>query len=93
MWRSPRTSTIDATSKLEEYRSHPDIRLILSIEPDIVSAKLYRRDESGGWTIEQYDDLGQVVSMPEIGSELALADVYDTLNPVVRPRLRLVEES
>ena len=46
---SPHTLKIDVTDKLDEYRARPEIQLI---EPDVVSIKLYRRDQAGVWTVE-----------------------------------------
>ena len=90
---SPSTSTLDATDKLDEYRGHGDIALILLVEPDVVLAKLYRRDAQGIWQVEKYDDIGQSVELPEIGATLALRDVYDTVEPSALPKLRLVEDA
>lgn len=89
---SPGTTAIDATDKLDEYRAQGDIRLILFVDPDVVSAKLYRRDADGIWQVEKYDSLDQSIELPEIASSLDLDDVYATLDPEARPRLRLVEE-
>ncbi|NDW04931.1 Uma2 family endonuclease [Jiella sp. 40Bstr34] len=89
---SPGTSAIDATDKLDEYRSHAEIRLILFVDPDVISVKLYRRDKDGGWDVEKYDDLDQIVALAEIGGSLAVGQIYETLDPATRPRLRLVEE-
>lgn len=89
---SPSTSALDATDKLDEYRGHGDIALILLVEPDVVLAKLYRRDGQGIWQVEKYDDIRQSVELPEIGATLALRDVYDTLEPSTQPKLRLVED-
>lgn len=89
---SPGTSAIDATDKLDEYRSHAEIRLILFVDPDVISVKLYRRDKDGGWDVEKYDDLDQTIALAEIGGSLAVGQIYETLEPQPRPRLRLVEE-
>ena len=88
---SPGTSFVDTTDKLDEYQRHPAVRLILFVEPAIVSVKLYRRGEQGGWDAEKYEDLDGVIDMPEIGAVLALGEIYDTLAPRHRPRLRLIE--
>ncbi|WP_043540341.1 Uma2 family endonuclease [Salinarimonas rosea] len=87
---SPGTLVVDLTDKLDEYRRVEAIRLILLVEPDVIAAKLWRRDETGGWGAEKYDDLDARIPLPEIGAELALADVYDTLEPT--RRLRVVGE-
>lgn len=89
---SPGTSTVDATDKLDEYQRHKDIALIVLVDPDIVSVKVYRRAPGPTWRIEKYDDLDQTVHLPEVGASLSLRDISDTLEPEFRPRLRLVDE-
>jgi Uma2 family endonuclease len=88
---SPGTSLVDTTDKLDEYQRHPAVRLIMLVEPSIVSVKLYRRDERGLWDSEKYDDLDGVIDMPEIGAVLSMSEIYDTLTPRHRPRLQLIE--
>ncbi|RZI59946.1 MAG: Uma2 family endonuclease [Zymomonas sp.] len=87
---SPHTSNLDITDKLDEYRAHPDLRLILLVEPDIVAAKLYRRHPEGNWDVEGYDALDQSLDLPEIGASLSLRDVYDTLSPKLQPDPRVI---
>lgn len=84
---SPGTSSVDTTDKLDEYREHPAIRLIMFVEPSHILVKLYRRDGEGVWGSEKYDDLESVIYMPEIGASIALSEIYDTLTPRNRPRL------
>lgn len=88
---SPGTSQVDTTDKLDEYPRHRAIRLIMFVEPDVVSVKLYRRDESGTWNAEKYEDLEDTIDLPEIGSSLPLREIYDTLEPRQGPRLQLIE--
>jgi Uma2 family endonuclease len=89
---SPGTSSVETTDKLDEYREHPAVRLIMFVEPSSVLVKLYRRDSEGVWGSEKYDDLASVIDMPEIGASLPLSEVYDTLTPRNRQRLHLIEE-
>jgi Uma2 family endonuclease len=84
---SPDTMAIDLTDKIDEYQAHEDIQVIMLVEPDVISVKVYRRDVHGLWTIEKYDDLEQSVDLPEINSSVRLRDVYDTLEPQSRPRM------
>lgn len=88
---SPGTTLVDTTDKLDEYQRHPAIRLVMLVEPSIVSVKIYRRDERGFWQSEKYDELGGVIDMPEIGAVLPLSEIYDTLTPRHRPRLQVIE--
>jgi len=87
---SPGTTSVDTTDKLDEYQRHPAVRLIMFVEPSIVSVKLYRRDEDGIWNSERYDALDAVINLLEIGSVLSLGEMYDTLRPCLRPRLQVI---
>ena len=40
---SPSTLSTDLTDKLDEYLAHEGLRLVMLVEPDVVSVKLYRR--------------------------------------------------
>lgn len=88
---SPGTSLVDTTDKLDEYQRHPAIRLILFVEPTLLSVKLYRRSEQGRWEAEKYEDIDAVIDMPEIGAVLSLRDIYDTITPRLRPRLQVID--
>jgi Uma2 family endonuclease len=87
---SPNTLAVDLTDKLEEYQARSSVLVILLVEPDLVSAKAYRRQNEGGWLVERYDDLHDVIPLPEVGATLTLRDIYDTLQPLARPRLAVV---
>jgi Uma2 family endonuclease len=84
---SPSTLAIDLTDRIDEYQAHDDIQVIMLVEPDIISVKVYRRDvlHGGLWTTEKYDDLEQSVDLPEVNSSIRLRDIYDTLQPKSRP--------
>jgi Uma2 family endonuclease len=82
---SPDILAIDLTDKIDEYQAHEDIQVIMLVEPDVISVKVYRRDVHGLWTIEKYDELGQSVDLPEVTSPVRLRDIYDTLEPKSQP--------
>lgn len=90
---SPGTSAVDLTDKMDEYRNHEDIQVIMLVEPDEILVKVYRRDLHGQWNVERYDQLDQSVALPEVDAEISLADIYDTLEPRTRPRLNVVPET
>ena len=75
---SPSTTTVDRTLKLEEYKRHPSLRYILLLETVAPVALLYRR-EAEGWRPELLEGLDAVIALPEIGAELALAEIYEGL--------------
>jgi Uma2 family endonuclease len=89
---SPGTLAVDLTDKMDEYRAHDDIRVIMLVEPDVVFVKVYRRETHGRWTVERYDGLDQTVVLPEVNATVSLRDIYDTLEPKSRPRLNVVAD-
>ena len=89
---SPGTLADDLTDKMDEYRAHDDIRVIMLVEPDVVFVKVYRRETHGRWTVERYDGLDQTVELPEVNATVSLRDIYDTLEPKSRPRLNVVAD-
>lgn len=72
---SPSTASIDHIVKNQEYRDTPSIRRYVMLEQDRQGATIFSRDGN--------DWVGHVVagdamlSMPEIGIELPLAELYD----------------
>lgn len=90
---SPGTLAVDLTDKMDEYRAHDDIRVIMLVEPDVVFVKVYRRETHGRWTVERYDGLDQTVHLPDVRATVSLRAVYDTLEPKSRPRLNVVAET
>lgn len=83
---SDSTSAIDHTDKLDDYQSHPDIQVVLLVDPMTVSVKAYRRQADATWGPEKYEDLTDIIPLPEIDATLAMADIYDTLDP--KPRFK-----
>jgi Uma2 family endonuclease len=89
---SPGTSAIDLTDKIDGYQAHNDIQVIMLVEPDVISIKVYRRDVHGLWSVEKYDELEQFVDLSVVGSSVPLRDIYNTLEPKSRLRLHVVKE-
>ena len=83
---SDSTNAIDHTDKLDDYRSHPDIKVVFLVDPMSVSVKVYRRLADATWAPEKYEDLAEVIPLPEIDTSLAMSDIYDTLEPKLRFR-------
>lgn len=75
---SPSTTSVDRFRKLDEYKSHPALQLILLADSRVPAVAVWRR--SGvGWAIEDYSGLEASIALPEIGATLRLADLYDGL--------------
>jgi Uma2 family endonuclease len=81
---SQSTRLFDSHKKLNEYKSHPDIKYIVLVDTDSARALLHYRD-GAGWRERVYEDLNEVIEFPEIGASLALSDVYYGLE--IKPKL------
>jgi Uma2 family endonuclease len=71
---SPGTARIDRIVKLREYQATESVRRYVILEQDSVAATVFAR-EGGVWTAEAMID-GDTLAMPEIGIEVALAEIY-----------------
>ena len=75
---SESTSRTDRTVKLAEYRALPSVQRYVMLEQDQAVATVFTRAETG-WALERLDASG-VLSMPEIGAEVPMAELYDGLD-------------
>ncbi|HEX2257813.1 MAG TPA: Uma2 family endonuclease [Afifellaceae bacterium] len=73
---SPSTMRYDRFQKLEEYKTHPAIRVILLVDTEAPQLTVWRR-EGEAWGRAEHRGLGEAVELPEIGAKLPLADLYD----------------
>ena len=81
---SQSTRLFDSHKKVNEYKSHPDIKYILLVDTDNACSLLHYR-EGDGWQEVVYNSLDDVIEFPEIGASLALRDIYDGLE--FKPKL------
>lgn len=73
---SPSTTRFDRFLKLEEYKDNPSIAVILFVDTEAASVICWRRvDEI--WVYEMIKGLDAVISLPEVGIELNLSDLYN----------------
>jgi len=73
---SPSTRRNDIGEKRDAYLTIPSLKVYLVIDPEKPLIKLDRRKERGGLSHEAYQNLSEVIPLPEIEIELALADIY-----------------
>jgi len=76
---SDSTATIDHFEKLREYTSAPSIRRYVILEQDQIGATIYVRD--GDRMVVETLARGDTLTLPEIGVELALDDLYRGVEP------------
>lgn len=73
---SPSTEAFDRSRKLDDYRSIPSLRDYVLVDQGEVRIDHYTRVDDG-WTMTIVEDLAGTLSLPSIGCELNLVDVYD----------------
>jgi Uma2 family endonuclease len=76
---SPSTINLDRFRKLDEYKTHPSILLILLADARVPEVTLWRRHH-GEWAVEGYQGLDAAIDLPEVGAKLVLNDLYDGLS-------------
>ncbi|HMQ57432.1 MAG TPA: Uma2 family endonuclease [Rhizobiaceae bacterium] len=72
---SPSTWRFDRVHKIEEYKQHPKIRVILLVDTEAPQVTVWRKVEQE-WRLEKFAGLDAVVALPEIGAALPLAELY-----------------
>jgi Uma2 family endonuclease len=75
---SPSTVRYDRFQKLEEYKRHPAIKVILLVDSEAPQVTVWRRVE-GEWTYAERIGLDAVIALPEIDAELPLSELYADL--------------
>jgi len=74
---SDSTRRTDLIEKREAYFTIPSLRVLIFVEPDEPLLAVHRRADDGRFVREDYLGLEAVVPLPEIGADLALAEVYE----------------
>lgn len=75
---SRKTRRIDEGEKKEAYLTIPSLSVYLLIEQELPAVVAYRRAEDG-FARELYTEIGAIIPLGEIDTELPLADVYDSV--------------
>ena len=75
---SPSTVRYDRFQKLEEYKRHPAIKVILLVDSEAPQVTVWRRVEEE-WTYAERIGLDAVIALPEIDAELPLSELYADL--------------
>lgn len=72
---SPSTMRFDRLIKVEEYKNHTSIRVVLLVASESVEVIVWRLID-GFWQSSSIKGASERVPLPEVGAELALIDVY-----------------
>jgi Uma2 family endonuclease len=75
---SPGTELFDRGEKFHRYRTCLEsLQDYLLVSTEIPMVELYQRQVGGFWLYSAATELDAKVSLPSIGGELSLADIYD----------------
>jgi Uma2 family endonuclease len=75
---SRNTRRIDEGEKKDAYLTIPQLSAYLLIEQETMLVTVHRRTESG-FVQEAYADLGAVIPLSEIGTDLPLTEIYESV--------------
>lgn len=73
---SRKTRRIDEGEKKDAYLSIPSVAVYALVEQEQPLVTVFRRTEQG-FVCEVYEGLGALLPLPEIGTELPLAEIYE----------------
>jgi Uma2 family endonuclease len=74
---SENTEAYDRCKKFEFYQQIPTLREFLFIADDHHLVEQYTRIDNRNWQIKYWDRLQDVVKLPSLNCELAVAEIYD----------------
>jgi Uma2 family endonuclease len=70
------TRKYDSTDKFILYQKISTLRYYLLVEPDKHVIIFYEKNDEGEWSAKTYTELTEVISLPQLQAELALAQIY-----------------
>jgi len=78
---SDSTRNYDQGDKFAHYRRLESLREYVMLEQDAPHVEHYTRQADGSWLLREYDGLDARVTLASAGCELALAEIYENLEP------------
>lgn len=67
----------DLGEKRDAYLTMPSLKTLVFVETESASVTLHRRVPEGGFAIERHHGIHAIISLPEIGADLPLKDLYE----------------
>lgn len=74
---SPSTTRFDRFQKIEEYKAHAAVAVVLLVDSEARRVIVWRRGAEGLWSSQMVEEPAATIALPEIGATLALADIYE----------------
>ena len=81
---SKSTRRLDMGEKRDAYLTLPSLLVYVLLEQDSAKAMVYRRTDRG-FVNQEYSGLDSLIPLPEVESELLLAEVYDGVEFIPEP--------
>lgn len=82
---SPTTARYDRSEKWIRYRSIATLREYLLVEQDRVHVERFLRQDDGTWVFSETSDPAATLSLPSIGCDVPLAEIYEGVEPTTPP--------
>ncbi len=74
---SPSTEAYDRGEKWAHYRQLDSLQEYVLVSQDKALVEHYVRQDDGSWKFTAASDLGDKITLPSLGCELPLAEIYD----------------
>lgn len=89
---SESTERVDRLIKLDEYRAIDGLDYIVIVDPTRVEVGVWSRNTARVWRGTTFRELQSVIEMPALGIAISLAALYERIQVISLPRLKLVWE-
>lgn len=84
---SDSTRRADLTEKRDAYLTISSLQVLIFVEPDQATVLLYRRNlPQGGFAVEEHNGLDAVIPLPEMDTQIPLAELYERVELDFRSR-------
>jgi len=74
---SKSTRRLDMGEKKDAYLAIPTLKVLMLVEAEKIGVTVHRRSAEGGVRAEFYEELEEVILLPEIEVEISLAEIYE----------------
>ena len=77
---SDSTKRVDLGEKRDAYLAVPSLKVLMIVDPGRLWVQLDRRGANGGFSQEFYQSLDEVIPLPEVETELRVAEIYEGID-------------
>lgn len=74
---SPSTRDYDRGGKFILYRDIPTLKEFILIDSESIRIESYRINDKGYWQLQEYKSLDDIFSIPIVGVQMSVKDVYE----------------